>query len=152
MLSPSNRGLRAALQKHGVAFEMPLAPDAVAGEGGGGGGGGGDDDVPMGGDAATLAQLNRGRGLNELQPDSELGRQHLLQQLDYKTGSTLVVHGAASLHALHEFLLSHRAAPHPYYLTLQLLSPQPFVHGSPCLLYTSPSPRDQRGSRMPSSA
>ena len=27
-------------------------------------------------------------------------------------------------------------------------------HGSPlgCLLYTSPSPRDQRGSRMPSSA
>ena len=25
-------------------------------------------------------------------------------------------------------------------------------HGSSCLLYTSPSPRDQRGSRMPSSA
>ena len=25
-------------------------------------------------------------------------------------------------------------------------------HGSDCLLYTSPSPRDQRGSRMPSSA
>ena len=25
-------------------------------------------------------------------------------------------------------------------------------HGLPCLLYTSPSPRDQRGSRMPSSA
>ena len=25
-------------------------------------------------------------------------------------------------------------------------------HGSTCLLYTSPSPRDQRGSRMPSSA
>ena len=24
--------------------------------------------------------------------------------------------------------------------------------GGPCLLYTSPSPRDQRGSRMPSSA
>ena len=28
---------------------------------------------------------------------------------------------------------------------------QGFEHG-PCLLYTSPSPRDQRGSRMPSSA
>ena len=27
-----------------------------------------------------------------------------------------------------------------------------FVNGRPCLLYTSPSPRDQRGSRMPSSA
>ena len=26
------------------------------------------------------------------------------------------------------------------------------VHGKVCLLYTSPSPRDQRGSRMPSSA
>ena len=27
-----------------------------------------------------------------------------------------------------------------------------FVHKEGCLLYTSPSPRDQRGSRMPSSA
>ena len=27
-----------------------------------------------------------------------------------------------------------------------------FLHVSTCLLYTSPSPRDQRGSRMPSSA
>ena len=26
------------------------------------------------------------------------------------------------------------------------------AHRTPCLLYTSPSPRDQRGSRMPSSA
>ena len=26
------------------------------------------------------------------------------------------------------------------------------LHTEPCLLYTSPSPRDQRGSRMPSSA
>ena len=26
------------------------------------------------------------------------------------------------------------------------------AHAEPCLLYTSPSPRDQRGSRMPSSA
>ena len=27
-----------------------------------------------------------------------------------------------------------------------------FLRGKTCLLYTSPSPRDQRGSRMPSSA
>ena len=27
-----------------------------------------------------------------------------------------------------------------------------YKHYTPCLLYTSPSPRDQRGSRMPSSA
>ena len=40
-----------------------------------------------------------------------------------------------------------------------LLSKIPFFHGTrrsfvaeACLLYTSPSPRDQRGSRMPSSA
>ena len=31
------------------------------------------------------------------------------------------------------------------------VSPTP-VTSTPCLLYTSPSPRDQRGSRMPSSA
>ena len=32
--------------------------------------------------------------------------------------------------------------------------PEAFIGGYPkgCLLYTSPSPRDQRGSRMPSSA
>ena len=29
---------------------------------------------------------------------------------------------------------------------------EPVVHDTGCLLYTSPSPRDQRGSRMPSSA
>ena len=29
---------------------------------------------------------------------------------------------------------------------------QPYIHSILCLLYTSPSPRDQRGSRMPSSA
>ena len=28
----------------------------------------------------------------------------------------------------------------------------PYGHDIACLLYTSPSPRDQRGSRMPSSA
>ena len=28
----------------------------------------------------------------------------------------------------------------------------PVQHSTACLLYTSPSPRDQRGSRMPSSA
>ena len=29
---------------------------------------------------------------------------------------------------------------------------EPYERYTPCLLYTSPSPRDQRGSRMPSSA
>ena len=39
-------------------------------------------------------------------------------------------------------------------MTSHTLAPVPFVIFDPknCLLYTSPSPRDQRGSRMPSSA
>ena len=38
------------------------------------------------------------------------------------------------------------------YMPLQGISPTGQGSISPCLLYTSPSPRDQRGSRMPSSA
>ena len=34
----------------------------------------------------------------------------------------------------------------------ELPAPQPLAAACVCLLYTSPSPRDQRGSRMPSSA
>ena len=34
---------------------------------------------------------------------------------------------------------------------MKALKPKALIHQS-CLLYTSPSPRDQRGSRMPSSA
>ena len=41
----------------------------------------------------------------------------------------------------------------PYVNTLGSLSGNHAVqHAKACLLYTSPSPRDQRGSRMPSSA
>ena len=35
---------------------------------------------------------------------------------------------------------------------IEAMLPQVIESGIPCLLYTSPSPRDQRGSRMPSSA
>ena len=44
-------------------------------------------------------------------------------------------------------LLQHNAE-----LTIQELSAEVHLSTTPCLLYTSPSPRDQRGSRMPSSA
>ena len=37
-------------------------------------------------------------------------------------------------------------------LIKETVTPGPFAPGDDCLLYTSPSPRDQRGSRMPSSA
>ena len=39
-----------------------------------------------------------------------------------------------------------------YFTTLNYIHNNPVKHGYVCLLYTSPSPRDQRGSRMPSSA
>ena len=63
---------------------------------------------------------------------------------------------------LHQSLSSMREALDHYYgdtgrypdsieqlVELRYLRNQPL---DPCLLYTSPSPRDQRGSRMPSSA
>ena len=160
VLSPSSRGLRQALARNNVAFQMPLAPASMrefsdsiqegfypfprrGGAGGGAGGGGpsgicveesqlGGDSTPGRDDAATLAQLNKGRtnGMVEVQPDSVDGMQHQLATLDYKTGSTLVVHGRAACHALHEFLINHRPSPQPYFLTLQLLAPMPFVNGS----------------------
>ena len=44
-------------------------------------------------------------------------------------------------------------APHDVSMILALFDSEPIeVRGGGCLLYTSPSPRDQRGSRMPSSA
>lgn len=46
-------------------------------------------------------------------------------------GSTLLFHGREALHALQEFLMNARVAATPYFLTLQLLAPQPFLHGSP---------------------
>ena len=153
MISPSSRGLRTALEKHGVEFAMPLAPPGMcagttrggaaasgsaAGSRGGGGGGAqqqqqqGDDDG-MGDDGGDWdAGLNR--GFDQVQPDSEAGMQHSLAALDYKTGSTLVVQGRSALHALHEFLINARPSPqtvHPYFLTLQLLAAQPFVNGEP---------------------
>ena len=38
------------------------------------------------------------------------------------------------------------------YVGVVVAGPYSSAHLNPCLLYTSPSPRDQRGSRMPSSA
>ena len=45
--------------------------------------------------------------------------------------------------------LGRNAPAHLALARLQSLKPAPLTS---CLLYTSPSPRDQRGSRMPSSA
>ena len=54
---------------------------------------------------------------------------------------------------LREAFLSKRcAALSSYALTPQELADFEMIRPDACLLYTSPSPRDQRGSRMPSSA
>ena len=52
---------------------------------------------------------------------------------------------------LNELELDGPVIPDPEQLRL-LLHAKNTRGGLPCLLYTSPSPRDQRGSRMPSSA
>ena len=83
-------------------------------------------------------------------------------------GSRRVLAGACLLYALGLYLMAHAASSMELVLTGGLLigmalSGTAFgtVYGAlsrivppqrRCLLYTSPSPRDQRGSRMPSSA
>ena len=54
--------------------------------------------------------------------------------------------------------LSHACQNHNEVVALYIFNPKNFINKREaqlwwiCLLYTSPSPRDQRGSRMPSSA
>ena len=48
--------------------------------------------------------------------------------------------------------LGEKTAHRHFLLPNELPKRIPIDHGKICLLYTSPSPRDQRGSRMPSSA
>ena len=48
--------------------------------------------------------------------------------------------------------LHKHSASKPMYLAGLEFDEEGFEGYSDCLLYTSPSPRDQRGSRMPSSA
>ena len=47
--------------------------------------------------------------------------------------------------------LGERFFCHPQYMSIGFMRDEVDAHKG-CLLYTSPSPRDQRGSRMPSSA
>ena len=58
-------------------------------------------------------------------------------------------------HGLSEFeyeIILDRLGREPNLTELGIFSVMWSEHCSYCLLYTSPSPRDQRGSRMPSSA
>ena len=48
--------------------------------------------------------------------------------------------------------LIHKASKQGKLILVTAISPTPAGEGKTCLLYTSPSPRDMRRSRMPSSA
>ena len=54
--------------------------------------------------------------------------------------------------SIHRHKLLQKVVDQPQVALAQLEKNQNFVKLVICLLYTSPSPRDQRGSRMPSSA
>ena len=80
---------------------------------------------------------------------------------DGATACAVGVRGLRMLGAQHVFHAVPNRMVHGYGLSpslveeLAALQPDLLVtvdHGIACLLYTSPSPRDQRGSRMPSSA
>ena len=67
----------------------------------------------------------------------------LIGQLYRNNNVVLSIHGRSLINrSVIEILKAHRFARHR----------QADESGLACLLYTSPSPRDQRGSRMPSSA
>ena len=51
-----------------------------------------------------------------------------------------------------EALKSRMKKPQGSLILVTSVNPTPFGEGKTCLLYTSPSPRDKRQSRMPSSA
>ena len=67
-------------------------------------------------------------------------------------GTALVVPTSGTTGAPKGVVLSHDAVAASATATSRHLGIDPARHHWLCLLYTSPSPRDQRGSRMPSSA
>ena len=99
----------------------------------------------------AIARDAAGRGLKVLLCERDDLASHT------SSSSTKLIHGGLRYleyyefnlvrHALKEREVMLRAAPH-------IIWPMRFVlpYDKGCLLYTSPSPRDQRGSRMPSSA
>ena len=116
-------------------------------------------------DAAACDLLIIGGGINGAAIAREAAlnglRVLLIEKGDLASGtssaSTKLIHGGLRYLEYYEFKLVRealiererllKAAPH-------LIYPMEFVlpHRNTCLLYTSPSPRDQRGTRMPSSA
>ena len=70
--------------------------------------------------------------------------------LRYAMGTAMTAHAAAAWGS--RFPLGTFAVNLLGSLLIGLVAGMADKHAALCLLYTSPSPRDQRGSRMPSSA
>ena len=79
-----------------------------------------------------LSQLWEEEGLFSRDIDGQLVRVESASERDYEKDVTLKIDGQE--------------------VTVKQAQPTLDSQGNICLLYTSPSPRDQRGSRMPSSA
>ena len=88
--------------------------------------------------AATSAASEPVRGMRVVAEQYEK-LEHVVGSLNSKTRDLL-------LRERKEFLAAYRA--HSFRIQDELQE----LRAKVCLLYTSPSPRDQRGSRMPSSA
>ena len=100
------------------------------------------------------------------QDKAEKKSKDLFLQMVVVQGVTLLVSGLVLglFFTLMFYLISerqhrrtHRRGFYSTHQTQKDLGPDQYItyvgrHRRPCLLYTSPSPRDQRGSRMPSSA
>ena len=74
---------------------------------------------------------------------SKLNRENLSKKI---TEGAVLLHGNNTVYRNNDVAFDFRQDSNFHYLTAW---PEPFAH---CLLYTSPSPRDGRISRMPSSA
>ena len=70
------------------------------------------------------------------------------KKIDIKSNARASLRLRVAVEKMKKILSSNPEAP----LSIECLMDDQDVRSSICLLYTSPSPRDQRGSRMPSSA
>ena len=95
------------------------------------------------------------QAIAEIQFDNGIGKltcfpfNHAITKLDFLALSNPILLGQAMLDCYYSLLNQVGLTPNSH------TSKQPGAYNflaTSCLLYTSPSPRDQRGSRMPSSA
>ena len=125
-----------------VARVLPPTPDGIERAGG---------VLRSGGLCAFPTETVYGLGANAL---DEAAVRRIFEVKRRPLSDPLIVHVAEPEDALGLVELGGaRAAAHKVFVTLtRAFWPGPLTLVCPCLLYTSPSPRDRQKSRMPSSA